>query len=116
MSLTKRLIEQQISDDALFDALQAILDKEILQHDVAIGIAKLVLSKRSLESLSDKQRDVFTQHIAPHLNFKCEECGCKIPPQDYSEAVNSWDYDGELLCVNCAHTKDMRRRAMARDD
>jgi len=58
MSLTKRFMEEQQETHSRNEALQALLDHDLIEG-AAAGIAKKVIGESSLEGLSAKQKGVY---------------------------------------------------------
>ena len=88
---------QIIDDRELADALHDLLVEECLiePRTAAAGIC-LQVADRGIESLSDKQRDVFDHVVRPHLECECERCHMPIPLSELSGAR-----DNGGLCSWC---------------
>lgn len=108
MSSTKRIIERQEEEDELKAALQALLADERIKGDVAIGIAKFVISTGNTDQLSERQKWVFEHQIKPEMTIACQDCGDTIPLISYPDVIGN--PDGEI-CDNCRRIDD----AMSKD-
>ena len=43
MSFTKRFMEEQEERDAYVDALKTLVENEVIQHDISLGITKKII-------------------------------------------------------------------------
>ena len=105
MSLTKRFMEEQQEADSRNEALQALLDHELIDG-AAAGIAKLVIAKSSLDGLSAKQKGVYEMVIYPKLEVYCDTEGCeqRIPMESVGEAIRNEQAGEDVHCVDCQYT------------
>ncbi|MDT8448432.1 MAG: hypothetical protein RRB13_16190 [bacterium] len=104
MGQVKHAMEQQQIRDELSSFVSDLLEGGYLEG-AAAGIAKQVVD-RGLESLSEKQRDVFeAQVIAKYGNQYCKKCNSKLELYEIYEAMTE---DG--LCGSCAHREAQDRK------
>ncbi len=57
--------------DINLEVLQYLIENEYLDHPTAIGIAKKIVSDKTIAKLSKKQKTVFEHHILHHLKPLC---------------------------------------------
>lgn len=112
MSLTKRFMEQHEEEEALVQALQALLEDERISGDAAPGITKKVIADRGTEKLSAAQMRVYEAVVTPALKIRCEgHCEDLIPLRDIPGAIsNEFEY-GMLLCQQCLFDEQRLRDA-----
>ncbi len=110
MSITKRFMELEEERDALRTGLQSLIDDERITNAASIGIAKKVIEDGNLDSLSPKQREVFTRFIAPKLNIACESCGEQIQLASYPEVLANAHFEGQVLCDGCLYFEEQMRK------
>ncbi len=110
MSLTKRFMEFEEERDAIRAALQALIDDERITTPASIGIARKVIADGNLDSLSVKQREVFTRFIAPELDVECESCGHLIPLASYPEVIANAHFEGQVTCDECLSMNERMRK------
>lgn len=79
------------------DLISDLLERELLEHEAEIGIAKYILNNGT-KNLSDKQSAVMQKVTERYCNIDCERCGLEIPR---SEIILSMDNGG--LCDYCNH-------------
>lgn len=104
MSMIKRHMEEAQDDENRNDALKALIEADLLEGS-ALGIAKKVISDNSVEKLSDKQKFVYSNVIAPHFEIACEneECGNMISMDEVADAIRNRDCE-DVHCVDCQYT------------
>ena len=110
MSTTKRLIEKYEEESSFKSALQAILDSDKISHQASMGVLKKALADGNLESLSEKQIEVFQKYISPLLHLKCDMCKCDIPLAHYPEAMANEVLEGMVLCDGCLVFRQQMRK------
>lgn len=105
MSLTKRFMEEQQETDSRNEALQALLDHDLIEG-AAAGIAKKVIGESSLEGLSAKQKGVYQTVIYPLFEIACdnEDCGQMIPIDMVADAIKNEQAGEDVHCVDCQYT------------
>ena len=113
MSFTKRFMEEQEERDAYVDALKTLVENEVIQHDISLGITKKIIADGKIDNLSAKQLEVYDQHIEPLLNPQCEniDCGGTISHRDLPAAYQEQFEVGKLLCEECLYA-EMKIRDM----
>ena len=84
--------DQQLSDNMA--ALRMLGEMGIIDPlSSAFGVARLYLHK-GLDALTQEQRLVFDQQVAPILLHKCERCNDDIPLSALPDAYEQ----GSMLC------------------
>lgn len=110
MSITKRLIEKTEEAEALRAALESILDEGLVEHPASVGIARKIINDGDIDSLSQKQLEVFEKHISPHMNLLCEACKEPIPHIQYPKVLANSHIEGMVLCDGCRHFREQMRK------
>ena len=107
MSLSKRIMENELQNQDLVNALEVLLDNERIDHDASKGIAKKIISDKGLGKLSEKQLYVFEKHLTPLLQPTCEEfdCGGTIELFHIPDAYSNEFEEGGLYCENCLYNR-----------
>lgn len=105
MSITKRFMEFQEEQDAIRVALQMLVDDQQIENPASVGIAKKVIADGNIDSLTAKQKEVFTRFIAPKMKIACETCNEAIPLASYPEVIANAEFEGQILCDGCLHFK-----------
>lgn len=92
---------------------QALIDEELLD-DAALGIAQKIAATDSLEGLSPKQMNVYTNFIAPHFDIACqnEDCAFEIEIAFIADAIRAKATGDSVLCQHCIYVNDLN----AKDD
>jgi hypothetical protein len=105
MSLTKRFAEQQEEEDNRNQALQALLDCDLLEG-AAAGIAKKVIGENSLDGLSAKQKGVYQTVICPKFEICCDNTDCeqRISMDMVADAIRNEAAGEDVNCVDCQYT------------
>ena len=103
-------MEFKEEQDAIRAALQALIDDERIANPASIGIAKKVIADGNLDSLSVKQREVFSRFIAPEMKIECELCGNSIPLASYPEVIANAHFEGQVTCDECLHMNAQMRK------
>jgi len=105
MSLIKRYAEQAEEDENRNNALEALIECDLVEG-AALGIAKKVIGENSLDGLSDKQKFVYQNVIAPQLEIACEteDCGGMISSHEVADAIRNRESGEDVLCVDCQYT------------
>ena len=84
--------DQQLSDN--MSALRMLGEMGIIDPlSAAFGVARLYLHK-GLDALTQEQRFVFDQQVAPILLHKCERCGDQVQVSTLPDAYEH----GSMLC------------------
>lgn len=104
MSLTKRFMEEQEEAESRNQALQALLDHDLIEG-AAAGIAKKVIGENSLDGLSAKQKGVYETVIYPKFEVYCENEGCqqRIPMDMVADAIRNQETGEDVHCVDCQY-------------
>ena len=103
MSLVKRYIEQAEEDDNRNEALQALLDCDLIEGPAA-GIAKKVIGENSLDGLSAKQKGVYQTQISPKFEIACEgDCSNMISMDMVADAIRNEAAGDDVYCVDCQY-------------
>jgi hypothetical protein len=89
----------EISEFATF--VDELLDSELLEHDVEIGIVKSV-QKKGTKGLTPNQAKVLDKITQRYNDVACELCGDTI---DLSEVLYSLDNGG--YCSHCSHQMNL---------
>jgi hypothetical protein len=113
MSFAKRFMEEQEERDALIEALKTLVENDVIQHAVSLGITKKIIADGKIDNLSPKQLKIYDQYIEPLLNPNCEniDCGGKISHRDLPAAYQQQFEVGKLLCEECLYA-EMKIRNM----
>lgn len=67
------VLENEFDSDHCNDLVESLIENEILEEDIHIGIAKLFLAV-GYEKLSEKQKLVFKRYILMPNLCKCRRC------------------------------------------
>jgi hypothetical protein len=109
MSFIKRFAEEQEEIDNRNEALEALLDCDLLDG-AAAGIAKKVIGENSLDGLSAKQKGVYETVIYPQLKVRCDgNCGDNIPMETVAEAIRYSVAGDKYYCPNCEYSHRERK-------
>lgn len=102
MSSIKRYAEQAQEAGDRNEALAALLDCGLLDG-AAEGIAKKIIAEKSLDSLSERQRAVYQNVIAPQFEIGCSnpDCGQTISMDLVPQAIR--DEGEDYYCVDCEY-------------
>ena len=105
-------------NELVADALEVLLEEEVITHDASIGIAKKIIGDGGLGNLSDKQMWVFNNYIEPLLHIKCEneDCQDEIGLADIPEAYAQQFDLGGLFCEDCLYIEARIAREVEKDD
>lgn len=105
MSLTKRYMEQAQDDENRNNAIEALIECDMLEG-AALGIAKKVVAENSLDGLSDKQKFVYENNIASQFEIACEGegCGNMISMDEVADAIRNQHSGEDVFCVDCQYT------------
>jgi hypothetical protein len=101
MGLTKRFMEFEEERDAVRSELTNLLDIGRIGYAPTVRIAERVVADGNLDALSAVEKEVFRRFIAPKMKMGCEVCLRDIPVASYPEAVESADFEGQILCDGC---------------
>ncbi|MGE4505963.1 MAG: hypothetical protein AB7D51_11495 [Desulfovibrionaceae bacterium] len=119
MSMTDRLNELMKEANAFRSALNAIIEYEEIDHAVALGVSRQLIADGDTSKLTDKQLNVFKQHILPLLNPKCGHIEClgggSISMSDLAEAYGDQFELGGLYCEECRNREFRMQDAMSDD-
>ena len=102
MSSIKRYAELVQEAGDRNEALTALLDCGLLEGP-AEGIAKKIIADKSLDGLSERQRAVYENAIAPQFEIGCSnpDCGQAISMDLVPQALR--DEGEDYYCVDCEY-------------
>ena len=78
----------RFSEEGFNDFLRELIEQKRLSDDKEEGIAKLIIDK-GFNSLTDKQKYVFTNSISPYVFDECSRCHLEIPWCEMSAAEDN---------------------------
>ncbi len=88
MGGAKRQLEKDEAEGPLLDFAELLIERGMIEG-AALGVAKQALDK-GLDSLSDRQREVFNDHvIGDNRVEECDRCGNGIEDSELCEALDS---------------------------
>lgn len=98
---------------SLADGVKALIEEDLLSGP-AVGIAQLIASNGSIDGLSEKQRQVYDQYIAPHFRKTCStpDCSFEIDMEWIGDAIRAEASGDSYFCEHCEHFHSQ----MAKDD
>lgn len=105
MSLTKRFMEEQEEADNRNEALQALIDCEMLEG-AALGIARKIIGENSIDGLKGGQKSVYQNVIYPKFEICCEnpDCEQRISMDMVADAIRSEAAGEDVHCADCQYT------------
>lgn len=111
MSLTKRLVEQHEEDQNRTNAIEALIDCDMLEG-AALGIAKKVIGENSIDKLSEAQMAVYERQIKPYFQQACQDSDCEniLSFDRTAEAIRSENSGEETLCDECSYKEYVRQK------
>lgn len=89
---------------SLADGARALIEEEMLSGPAA-GIAQQLAATGDLSGLSQKQKQVYDQFIAPHFEIACStpECGFEIDMEWIGDAIRAQANGDSYFCEHCEH-------------
>lgn len=98
---------------SLADGARALIEEEMLSS-LAEGIAKKLADAGDLAALSQKQKAVYDQIIAPHFKIACStpDCDFEIDMEWIGDAIRAQAREESYFCEHCQYI----HRQSAKDD
>jgi hypothetical protein len=89
---------------SIADGARALIEEGMLSGP-AEGIAKKLSDTGDLTGLSQKQRAVYDQVIAPHFNIACStpDCTFEIDMEWIGDAIRAHESGGSYFCEHCEY-------------
>ena len=105
MSMTKRYMDEVRDDENRKEALEALIEYDLIEG-AALGIAKKIIGDNAIDNLSDKQKFVYRNVIAPQFEIACETegCGNMISMDEVADAIRNREAGEDVHCPECQYT------------
>jgi hypothetical protein len=93
------------------EGAKALIEEELLSG-AALGIAKKIAATNSMTWMSEKQKQVYEQVIAPHFMKSCQttDCPFEIEIDFIADAIRAEAAGDSVICQHCIYVGEQNSK------